>query len=286
VRGLNHRQRAAAIVLAAVAFVFITLDVAGTGLSGAHSGARGLLGSLYRGTDAVVGPVRRFVAAVPDVGSDRSRIAALAAQNAHLRQQLAAGSADAATLGRLNRLQLAADATGRRIMPARVIAYGPGEGFDWTATIDAGSSDGVVAGQTVTDGDGLVGRILHADADTSVVLLAADPGSGVGVRDGRNGQLGVATGAGSAGFSLSPLDPRADLKVGDELQSGPAGQSTYVAGLPVGTITSVHVSADGTTVATVKPATSPTAIDVVGVILAAGVTGAPNTAISPEAAPR
>ena len=63
-------------------------------------------------------------------------------------------------------------------------------------------------GQTVTDGAGLVGRVLHADASTSVVLLAADPGSGVGVRDVRTGEIGVAHRAGRATVSRSPRSTR------------------------------------------------------------------------------
>ena len=101
-------------------------------------------------------------------------------------------------------------------------------------------------GQSVTDGDGLVGRVLHADADTAVVLLAADPGSGVGARDVRSGEVGVATGDGPDGFTFTPIQPTAHLRVGDTLITGPSGASSYVAGLSVGTVTAVTVSADGT----------------------------------------
>ena len=54
-----------ALVLAVVALCFITLDLGGGSLQGAHSGVRGSLGSLYRGTDTVLGPVRRML---PPVG--------------------------------------------------------------------------------------------------------------------------------------------------------------------------------------------------------------------------
>ncbi len=266
-RGLTRRQRGSALVLVLVALSFITLDATGDGLRGAHSGARGLLGSLYRGTDSVIGPARRFLQGVPDISSDRSRIDALERENSQLRQQVDGDDSAAATRTQLARLQLAADSGDYSIVPARVVAYGPGQGFEWTATIDVGAGSAVAVGQTVTDGDGLVGRVLHVDGATSVVLLGADPGSGVGVRDVRNGQLALATGAGSHGYLLSPLDPAATLQVGDRLETGPSGQSTYAAGLTVGTISAVGVSADGTVTATVRPAVSPTALDLVGVIL-------------------
>lgn len=278
-RGLNRRQRIAAIVLGLVAALFVVLDLAGGGLATAHSGARGMLGSLYRGTDSVIGPARRFVQGVPDVSSNRGKIDTLEKENAKLRQQLAAARANASANDRLDKLQLTANVHNFSIVPARVIAFGPGDGFDWTVTLGTGTSSGIAVGQTVTDGVGLVGRVLHADSSTSVILLAADLGSGIGVRDQRSGELAVASGRGTGGFSLSPLLPTANLRVGDEFMTAPGGKSTYAPGLTVGKIASLRVSSDGTTTATLTPATSPTALDVVGVVVsetgsAAGVASA------------
>jgi rod shape-determining protein MreC len=267
VRRLTRRQRIAAIVLATVALCFITLDLGGGALSDAHSGVRGALGSLYRGTDAVVGPVRHWVQGVPSAGSNRATIDRLRGENAQLRGRIAALQADERTAGQLAKLRRAALRTDDRLLPARVVAYGPGQGFDWTVTLDVGSSDGTRVGQTVTDGAGLAGRVLHADANTSVVLLAADPGSGVGVRDLRNGELGVATGQGANGFTFTPLNPDAEVRVGDQLATGPNGSTSYVPGILVGTVRSVRSSADGTIRATVRPTTSPTAVDLVAVVL-------------------
>jgi rod shape-determining protein MreC len=146
-----------------------------------------------------------------------------------------------------------------------VIAIGPGGGFDWTVTISAGRADGVRSGQTVTDGAGLVGRVLHADGSTSVVLLAADPGSGVGARDVRSGQLGVVTGRGAKGFVFVPLNPQASIRTGDLLLTGPSRSSSYLPDLAIGTVSAVARSG-GTIRATVQSAVSPTALDIVGVL--------------------
>jgi rod shape-determining protein MreC len=266
-RRLTRRQRQAAIALALVALAFLTLDVGGSSLSTAHGGVRGAFGSLYRGTDSLLGPIRRFVQGVPGASSNQNRIDELEADNQQLRQQLADAAVDKATAARLAELELAARSGGYRVLPARVTALSPGQGFEWTVTLSAGTSNGVRTGQTVTDGHGLVGRIVHADESSSVVLLAIDPGSGVGVRDLRSGQLGVAKGDGTDGFTLTPLDPQARVAVGDRLATGPAGSSSYVPGLALGTVRSVHAAADGSTTATVEPETSPTRLDLVGVIL-------------------
>lgn len=279
-RRLTRRQRVSAIVLAVLALCFITLDLGGGSLKDAHAGVRGALGSLYRGTDSVLGPLRRWLQGVPSAGSNRATIDRLRAENAQLRGQVEALQADRRTAGQLADLQRAADGGDLRLLPGRVIAFGPGDGFDWTLTLDVGTGSGVRAGQTVTDGAGLVGRVLHADSASAVVLLAADPGSGVGVRDLGTGEVGLVTGQGTGGFTFAPLDPTAHVKVGDQLVTGPTGASSYVAGVSVGTVTAVRTSADGSTTATVRPTTSPTAVDLVAVILD-GPAGLADRASSP-----
>jgi rod shape-determining protein MreC len=281
-RRLTRQQRVAAIVLAGLALCFITLDLGGSGLRPAHSGVRGTLGSLYRGTDALLGPARRFVQGIPSAGTNEARVTKLQHENAELRGKLAAAAAEQATHEQLARLQLAATSGGYRIVPARVIALGQGQGFDWTVTLDAGTRSGVRVGQTVTDGNGLVGRVLHADGSSCVVLLGADPGSGVGVRDLRTGEIGIATGHGADGFTFVPLDPEAHLKVGDKLATGPTGATSFVGGLAVGTVSSVRTSTDGTVRAYVTPATSPTRLDLVGVIIVGGEPVVPRDALTPS----
>jgi rod shape-determining protein MreC len=280
-RRLTKRQRVSAIVLGVIALAFLTLDLGGGSLRGAHTGMRGVLGSLYRGTDAVLGPVRRFIEGVPSAGTNQATIQNLRHDNEKLKAQIAAQAADRRTAKQLNRLQLHATETGQTVLPARVIAFGPGAGFDWTVTIDAGSSSGIRAGQTVTDGYGLVGRVLHADRSSSVVLLAADPGSGVGVRDLRTGEIGVARGEGTDGFTFTPLSPDAKINVGDHIATGPSTSSSFVPGIAIGVVTAVRDSADGTVTAMVDSIVSPSGVDIVGVIVKRGHPPASRDAIKP-----
>ena len=76
----------------------------------------------------------------------------------------------------------------------------------------------------------------------------------------------MATGRGTGGFRFTPLDPHTRVRVGDQLVTGPSGASSFVAGLSVGRVTSVADSAAGVTTAAVAATTSPTALDLVGVI--------------------
>jgi rod shape-determining protein MreC len=282
-RRLTRRQRTAVAALAAVALCFITLDLGGGGLRSAHTGVRGTLGALYRGTDGLIGPVRRYLQGLPSAGTNQARVHTLEHDNAVLRGQLAAGAGDRTTSAELAKLRLAANSGGYRVLPVRVIALGPGQGFDWTVTIDAGTRSGVRVDQTVTDGNGLVGRVLTADPSTSVVLLAADPGSGVGARDLATGDVGVATGSGASGFTFVPLNPAAVLHVGDRLVTGPSGATSFVSNLALGTVASVRSGGDGAVRAAIRPATSPTALDLVGVILIGGQPGTDRPALDPSA---
>lgn len=269
-RSLTRRQRRAAVVLALVATFFCALDVAGAPFQGARGGVQGYLGSLYRGTDGVVGPARRWVQAVPHAGSDAATIAALRRRVDDLQRTAAVTAQDKATGKSIQALQMQASRGGYRIAPARVVAIGPAGGFDWTLGLDAGSRDGVRVDQTVLAGPALVGRVVRVSATSSTVLLAADPGSGVGVRDRASSQVGVVTGAGLNSASYSCLDPSAVAAVGDVLVTGPQGGSSYVAGLTVGRITAVTRGNDGSSVARVRPAVSPSTLDVVGVVLIGG----------------
>lgn len=269
---LTRRQRFAALVLAVVAACFITLDLSGGGFQSAHTGVRGSLGALYRGTDNVLGPARRWLQGLPSAGRNQAKIEGLEHENAQLRGQLAGTmtqAADAAKLAQLGSLSFGP------LIAARVIAIGAGQGFDWTVTLDKGVKDGIAIGQTVTDGSGLVGRVLHADQTSSVVLLAADPGSGVGSRDGRSGEVGIVTGAGTDGFTFRPLNPEAKLRVGDHLVTGPSRDTSYVPGLAIGTISSITSSTDGTVSAHVDAASSPTSLDILGVITTAPTSTTP-----------
>ena len=281
-RALTQRQRRAAIVLALVAALFITVDVAAAPFRDARGGVTGVLGSLARATDSVVGPARRFVQGIPDVGANRERIATLEQQNADLRRQLVDQALDQSAADQIAALQLQSDAAGLPVLPARVIGTGPGQGFEFTVVIDAGAPDGVAVGQTVTAGAGLVGRVVDVQESSSTVLLIGDAAAGIGVRNLRTGELGVLRGTGAGSLVLSPLDPGADLQPGDQLISGPAGETSFVAGLLVATITAASRAPSGAVTATASPAASLTALNVVGVLISdAPAAGSPDAGRAP-----
>ncbi|MCU1658064.1 MAG: Rod shape-determining protein MreC, partial [Pseudonocardiales bacterium] len=79
------------------------------------------------------------------------------------------------------------------------------------------------------------------------------------------------------------LNPGAEVKAGDRLITGPGGSTSFVGNLAVGAVAAVRVSADGTVRADVTAATSPTRLDLVGVILVGGEPVTSRPALDPSA---
>lgn len=264
----SSRPRLALIVLLLVSVTFITLDyrmTEGSAFSGLRSAAGAVLGPLQRAAGEAVAPVSRALVALGGGSTDARR---LRRDNERLTEQLRGAQLDRVTAEQLRRLNLLAGLGRYRVAPGRVVALGPAAGLEWTVTIDLGTRDGVRTGMTVVNGDGLVGRVRRADPYTAVVLLAVDPLSAVGSRLEGSGQLGLCTGDGLHAMRLQLLDPQARVAVGDRLVTGPYGQTTYAAGVPVGTVRAVSRST-GVLVRTaqVQPSVDFTALDVVGVVI-------------------
>lgn len=283
----SRRQRLALAVLLAAAVVLLTLDYQGGAFGGLRSGAEALFGPVQRGTTAVVGPVGRFLGGIPHLASSGSRIQQLQTDNDTLRRQLTEQALDANRAEQLHQLSLLSGLAQMRLLPAAVVGFGPAPGFEWTATLDVGSQDGVRPDQTVVTAKGLVGRVKQVGRSTCLVVLAADPGSSVGARVAGSGELGLVTGNGTAPMRLTLLNPNAQLHPGDQLVTGPYGGSTYVAGIPIGEV--VDVTDDSTGVdpptATVRPYVGYTRLDLVGVVVTAPRTD-PRDALLPAKASR
>lgn len=222
--------------------------------------------AVRRGADTVLGPVQRAVGgAVAGVGDvfdgDPAEQERLRAENARLRAELGASEDLQRRVDELDRLLGVAEAA--PTVPARVVAIGSTFGFGSTATIDAGSRDGLQPGQTVLGGAGLVGRTVRVGPFTATVLLLTDPGFTVGARLTREGTIGLATGAGT-GLTYELVEG-GRVAVGDALLT--TGSETFLPGVPVGRVTAVEVSAgDLVTTAEVEPFVEVATLDLVGVV--------------------
>jgi rod shape-determining protein MreC len=230
---------------------------------------RSATGSVFGGAEHVASSVGHFFSRS---GSDTSQVSSLQQQVLRLRAELSQAQVSKTDYAQLHAMLLVAGADQAKVMAASVI--GVGQVDQQTVTLDAGSGDGARVGQTVLNGQGLVGNITAVTATTSTVQLANASSVVIGVAVAPSGQLGWVTGPGrvpGAGgvMHLQMLSSAAVLQPGQQLVTGPttSGQS-FVPGVPVGVITKL-VSKNGalTEAADVRPYVNYTALSVVGIVI-------------------
>lgn len=264
----NRRTRVVLAVLLAVALILIVVSYA-DGSNTAVRHVRSAAGSVFGGAEHAASSVGRFFTRS---GSSSSQVTSLQKQVMRLRAELSQAQVSKAEYAQLHAMLLVAGADQVKVMAASVIAVG--QSYQQTVTLDAGSRDGARVGQTVLNGQGLVGSIMAVTPTTSTVRLASARSVTIGVAVSPSGQLGFVTGPGrtpgGAGvMHLQMLSSAAVLHPGDQLVTGPSpsGQS-YVPGVPVGVITKL-VSKNGalTEAANVRPYVNYTTLSVVGIVM-------------------
>jgi rod shape-determining protein MreC len=271
-----RRTRPVLIVLLIVAIALITFDFREGGSSSAHSVGSDVFGPVEHLAGDVASPFVGFFHAA--TGDDASEIANLQQQNDQLRAQVSADQLARQDESQLKSLLHYDAGSAFHIVPATVIAAG-GDYAD-TVTIDEGTSSGIKTDETVLNGDGLVGVVTRAGADTATVELASDSADTVGVRMAGTNEIGAVSGSGSTmsgtgELKLTLFSAQATLKPGQQvLTFGSVGGRPYVAGVPVGQVATVTSQPGSLTqTALIKPYVDFTGLGVVGVVTGNGNKG-------------
>ena len=111
--------------------------------------------------------------------------------------------------------------------------------FSHKVIIDRGSDKGIVPGQAVIDGAGVMGQVEDVHLHFSTVRLISDPNHALPIQFNRTGLRSVAFGTGTTEFLTLPNVPRqADVKVGDLIVTSGLGER-FPAGYPVARVASV-----------------------------------------------
>lgn len=265
----SRRTRVVLALLVLTSFTLITLDFRsgkGGAFAGLRSAAAAVFGPIERAVADVVDPIGRGFATLAHLGSYQGEAARLAKENQQLQLQLREDAEVSREVAQLDQLLRLAGQAQDRIVPARVIALGGALGFDWVATIDAGSADGVRVNMTVVNGAGLVGRVKEVGPYTSQVLLAIDPQVTVAARLADNLQIGAVTGGGLGPMTFQAIDPTVHPKRGVQVVTF---GSLYPPGIPVGTVTGIADTPGALAeTALLRPDVNFTSLDIVGVVLA------------------
>jgi rod shape-determining protein MreC len=120
--------------------------------------------------------------------------------------------------------------------------------------IDRGHDEGVLIGQAVIDGRGVVGQVEDVHAHLATVRLISDPDHALPVQVNRTGLRTVAYGSGQTSHLLMPNLPlQADITPGDMVVTSGLGDR-FPPGFPVGEVQRVERDRGGTfAVAFVRP---------------------------------
>src|SRR5947199_4248890 len=89
--------------------------------------------------------------------------------------------------------------------------------FEWSVTVDVGSTKGVTVNQPVVSGDGLVGHVTQVAPLWSKVTLIIDPSSSVAGRLVDTGDTGLVVGNRNQDMIMQMVAPGADVRPGEPI---------------------------------------------------------------------
>jgi rod shape-determining protein MreC len=266
----SRRARLVLALLLLTAFTLITLDYRSGAGGPLRTIGNAVFGPVERAVADVARPVGSFFTSLGHLSSYKSDNAKLRKNNEALRQQLRLTDGDRAHLQSMEQLLDLAGRAQFKIVPAQVVAVEGALGFEWTATIDVGSRDGIQPNMTVINGDGLVGKTVEVGPSSTTVLLGRDPKFTAGARLERTNDIGHVDGGGRQPMTFTLLGSSSTMRPGDRLVSfASIGNRPFVAEVPIGRVTKV-LPAPGQLFRTaiVAPFVDFTSIDVVGVVVA------------------
>jgi len=201
---------------------------------------------------------------VSDIGSGVSNYFGVVSENARLRKQLADSQTlieRASTLSienrRLRVLLGVRDREAESVVVARLVASSASSTRRY-ATLNAGSRQGVQAGQPVRGPAGLVGQIVETSLNTARVLLLIDPESVVPVRRVRDGMPAIVAGRGDG-----MLDVRSASLASVVFRDGDIFVTSGTGGIFPPNIPVARVAHDARDTALARPTANPDAIDFV-----------------------
>jgi rod shape-determining protein MreC len=286
----RRRTRLLLTLLLLTAFTLITLDYrsGGSPFGFLRNGANAIFGPLERAATAIAHPVGNAVSDIGHLGRDQSRIKSLENENAQLKEQLRLGALDKTRYDEFVRMYDLTQKGRMKTVAAHVIGIGGGLGFEWTASVDAGTRDGIRKNMVVINGDGLVGRVERVGPTASTVLLAVDRSFTVFARLAPGLEVGSVTGNGvQRSMNLTLLNQAAIVRTGQALVTvGPSIGSIFAPEIPIGVVTHVEETPGQLTrSAQVRPYVDFTALDIVGIVISAPKTLPRGALLPPKPTP-
>jgi rod shape-determining protein MreC len=282
-RSRARSTRVLVVALVSISLVTITVDYReGTDgpLASLGDGALAVVSPLQEAVSKVTHPIGNFFSTLFRLPSIRHERDVLRERVDALETQLAETRANQARLGETEALLGLQESLGQRIETtgAQVIANGVSN-FEWTITIDKGSSDGIHENMPVVASAGLVGHVVNVGTSSSVVQLIIDPDSSVAGRLDVSRQTGLLSGEGPADLQMSLVEPTVEVAPDEHVVTAGyriagVAESLYPPNVLVGTVSRV-LDEDSATekFLTVRPAVDFSSLSLVLVVLSRDTRG-------------
>lgn len=279
-RNRARSTRLLVVTLVSASLVTITVDYrqGDTGpLAEAGDAALTLISPLQEAVSKVTDPIGEFFSTLVNLPSIRSERDELARQVEELRSQVQTNVADQNRLNELESLLGLQESFGPRIetTAAQVIGHGLSN-FEWTITIDKGSSDGIEVDMPVVASAGLVGHVFRVTPTSADVLLIIDPQSFVGGRLDVSEEIGMVEGRGAGDLRMGLVDPETPVAPDEHVVTAGfrfegVAESLYPPNILIGSVS--HVVEDDSALqkfVTIRPAVDFSTLDLVLVVLSSG----------------
>lgn len=242
----NTSQRLTLVILVLASITAITLDYRGqasSGITSVRNAARDVLSPVQRVLSDVLRPIGDFFSGAVNYGSAVSQNQQLRSQLGALRREALQNQTAEHQLQQILNAEHLPYVQNLPTLLAGVIA-GSTSNFQDTFEIDRGKGSGVGVGMPVVAGAGLVGIVLSAGPSTSVVQTITDPGVVIGVRLDAPRALPVEAEGRGTGYPLELSGVTANMSPykGELVYTSGVMGDSLPAGLPVGTVSSVHYS--------------------------------------------
>ncbi len=176
---------------------------------------------------------------VVDATADEGSLSEMRELNRQLIAQYAQSEEDRLEAERLRGLLGLKDAYEMDGVAARIIGRSS-QAWSQTVTIDAGSAEGVDAGQTVMGSTGVVGQIIDVAEHSATVRLLTDPNSGAAAMVQSSRAEGIVRGSLEGLLYLEDVAADKQVNLGDVVITSGLGGS-YVKGLIIGTVAKIDM---------------------------------------------